>query len=427
MHFDEVRLDRVFREVKELVPLDGIELLTPSVVHGVVPQSSLESRPQQALRDSYLVSPAIRDDFVISMSSHAHGLEWCGMAGGISPDYTLLRPICDRRLIPFLRYALKCGPVVQQLSLFKTGIRMGLRLQWHKVRYCTIALPPAEYALRVVPLLDRETARIDALIKRKTLFIDLLREKRQALTTRAVTRGLDRRVPMQDSGVEWLGQVPQGWRVVRLRFAIAKFEQGWSPDCFAYAATKGEWGVLKAGCVNRGIFDPLENKALPPSLDPRLDIEVHDGDILMSRASGSPDLIGSVARATATEARLMLSDKTFRIKLDPMCDPDFFAMAMGSGPMREQIKLSISGAEGLANNLAQASIKDFFLALPSLDEQRAIWESIMADCNRTDLVLRKTEASLALLKERRAALITAAVTGQIDVFADQPAAEMEPA
>ena len=106
------RLDHLFYEVKDLVPLEQTELLTPSVVHGVVPQSTLGMRPQQALRDGYSVSPAQPNDFVISMSSHAYGIEHCGIRGGISPDYTLLRPKCDPRIVPYLRYALKSSWII---------------------------------------------------------------------------------------------------------------------------------------------------------------------------------------------------------------------------------------------------------------------------------------------------------------------------
>ncbi len=214
----EIRLDRLFDEVKDLIPLDGIELLTPSTVHGVVPQSSLGMRPQQALRDGYVVSRAQPGDFVISMSSHAHGLEYCGISGGISPDYTLLRPKCDPALIPFLRYALKSRPIIQQMGVFKTGVRMGLRLQWNKVRYCKIAIPNVQVACATANFLDNETGRIDSLIEKKSKFIDLLREKRTAMIAHAVTKGLDTAAPMASSEVKWLGKVPSSWKVTPLKY-----------------------------------------------------------------------------------------------------------------------------------------------------------------------------------------------------------------
>src|SRR5690606_14597250 len=146
---------------------------------------SLGMKPQQALRESYAVKKACPDDFVISMSSHAHGVEYCSLYGGISPDYTLLRPKCDPLLIPFLKYALKSKPIIHQLSAFKTGVRMGLRLQWNKVRYCKINIPPPGHGKIIAEFLDRKTTRIDTLIAKKTRFIELLKEKRQAVITKA--------------------------------------------------------------------------------------------------------------------------------------------------------------------------------------------------------------------------------------------------
>lgn len=188
---EDTRLDRIFSEVTNLVPLDGIDLLTPSVVHGVVPQSSLGMKPQQALRDGYKVNLAQPDDFVISLSSHAHGIEYCGMEGGISPDYTLLRPNCDKRLIPFLRYALKSKWIIFQMGAFKTGVRMGLRLTWNKVRYCKIGLPSPQLGEKIALYLDKETARVDGLIAKTNRSIELLKEKRSALITAAVTGKID--------------------------------------------------------------------------------------------------------------------------------------------------------------------------------------------------------------------------------------------
>jgi type I restriction enzyme S subunit len=278
-----------------------------------------------------------------------------------------------------------------------------------------VPIPPIEEQRAICDWINAETARIDALIEKKTSFIELLREKRQALITQAVTRGFDPHAQLKESGVRLLPLIPAHWSVTRLRFVIKAFEQGWSPECYAYPAGAGEWGVVKAGCVNRGVFDPEQNKRLPEEHAPREDIEIRPGDVLMSRASGSVELIGSVARTAATNARLMLSDKTFRLALQPEWDADFFVHAMQSSVVRDQILLAISGAEGLANNLAQASIKEFVVAQPPHSEQESIAAETTVRLSRLDKIVARTEASIRLLQERRAALITAAVTGQIDL------------
>jgi type I restriction enzyme, S subunit len=146
---------------------------------------------------------------------------------------------------------------------------------------------PLDEQRAIADYLDRETARLDALVATKERVLGLLAEKRRALITRAVTRGLNPRVPLRDSGIPWLGEVPAHWRVERLKFHMHWIEQGWSPICDSMPAQLEEWGVLKAGCVNGWDFDPNENKRLPDDTEPVLQYEVRNGDVLMSRANMS--------------------------------------------------------------------------------------------------------------------------------------------
>ncbi len=280
-----------------------------------------------------------------------------------------------------------------------------------------ICVPPLAEQQAIADLLDRETERLDALLAEKERLLELLAEKRRSLITRAVTRGLNPDVSLRDSSLSWLGEIPEHWRTLRLKFAVSGIDQGWSPQCDNFPAEEGQWGVLKTGCVNGGIFNPSENKRLPDDIEPLLEIEVKTGDVLMSRASGSVDLIGSVALVQGLpSARLLLSDKTYRLRLHSrIIDAEFFVLVMGSAVMRYQIKGVISGAEGLANNIAQSDIREFLLALPSLDEQRAIVAHIEAETKKLDALRAATEHTIKLLKERRAALIAAAVTGQLTV------------
>lgn len=278
-----------------------------------------------------------------------------------------------------------------------------------------LPFPPIDEQTAIATFLDRETAKIDALIAEQKKLINLLAEKRQATISHAVTRGLDPAATMKDSGVAWLGEVPKHWDVCAIRRVLANIEQGWSPECFNRQAEGNEWGVLKAGCVKGGAFNPGENKALPEALEPDPNIEVRDGDLLMSRASGSPSLVGSVAYVSEPPERLMLSDKIFRLHLSPAVLPPYFAMIFGSRYMRHQIKQAISGAEGLANNLPQSSLKSFAIAIPPIQEQAQLIAFIATELTKLDLLVSTTERSIKLLKERRSALIAAAVTGQIDV------------
>lgn len=280
-----------------------------------------------------------------------------------------------------------------------------------------VSLPPIDEQRAIAAFLDRQTAKIDALIAKKRELIAALYEKRSAIISHAVTKGLHPDAPMKDSGIEWLGEIPAGWEVVRLKFLLARIDSGFSPDCIDMPAGEGEWGVLKTGCVNGGVFHPEENKTLPIDVDPLPQLEVNIGDVLMSRANGSLDLIGSVALVDKLpKARLLLSDKTFRFRFRQQnCEPEFFVKVMGSSLGREQIKLAVSGAGGLANNIAKSSIMEMRITLPPVCEQREIIEFLRLETSHIAYLIAKAEETIERLQEYRAAIISAAVTGKIDV------------
>jgi len=218
----------------------------------------------------------------------------------------------------------------------------------------------------------------------------------------------------KDSGVAWLGEVPAHWGVCAVRRAVDRIEQGWSPECEATPADDDTWGVLKAGCLNNGFFDASENKTLPPGLAPMPEYEVCSGDVLMSRASGSPELVGSVALVKETRPKLMLSDKIFRIRLATEISPAHFVWMMSSRPTRSQIEQALSGGNGLANNLPQSVLLAFQLAVPPRQEQDAIASFLDRETAKIDALVAEQEQLITLLKEKRQAVISHAVTKGLD-------------
>jgi type I restriction enzyme S subunit len=161
-----------------------------------------------------------------------------------------------------------------------------------------MAIPPASEQINIATFLARETSRIDGLIAEQQQLIDRLHEKRQATISHAVTNGLNRDAPMKSSGIEWLGDVPAHWELTKIKFLTKSMEQGWSPQCEGSpVADDAEWGILKVGCVNEGIFDPSENKALPSHEVPIPSLAIVSDDVLISRAN-TRQLVGSAAVAT---------------------------------------------------------------------------------------------------------------------------------
>lgn len=330
----------------------------------------------------------------------------------VSPAYILASNDANRTCASYLRWAFRVFDV-QHMKTLGAGVRQTVNFE--DIGECRIALPIRPEQEEIATYLNHATSRIDALVAKKSRFAKLLREKRQATITHAVTKGLAAGVPHKNSGVEWLGQLPTHWKAMMLRRAVSSFQQGWSPECDGRPAEIGEWGVTKSGCVNGGTFREIENKALPVRLEPKPWLEIRNGDVLMSRASGSPSLIGSAAYVSNPRRGLMISDKIFRLEPTGQTDRKFLVYSLGSTLLRRQIEQAIGGAEGLANNLSQETIKELWLAQPPLDEQRQIVAHLDRATARIDTLIGKTERSIELLREHRTALITAAVTGKIDL------------
>jgi len=332
--------------------------------------------------------------------------------GVITSAYVCLSPCVD--LLPIFAYYYLHAADVQKV-FYSMGAGLRQSMGFDDLKRLPIAIPAKDEQQQIVDFLDANGKKVDRFIRAKRRLIALLHEQKQAVTHRAVTRGLDPDVPLKPSGVEWLGDVPEHWDVQRIKTLVKSIEQGVSPQAEALLADETSWGVLKAGCVNRGVFREDEHKRLPDGfvIDPRIVVRV--GDILVSRASGSPKLVGSVGRVRSLNRQLILSDKTFRLNLrDPQL-ADFVVAAMNALYFRIQVEQAISGAEGLANNLPLSSLKDFRLAIPPAAEATDIMRRLEIETKEIDRLIDTASHEISLTLEYRTRLVADVVTGKLDV------------
>lgn len=262
----------------------------------------------------------------------------------------------------------------------------------------------------IVSKLDRETARIDALIEKKTRFIELLREKRQALITHAVTKGLDSNVKMKDSGVEWLGEVPEHWGVKPLKLLV---KEG---STISYGIVQpGEpldEGVpfVQTTNMSSGDFEIESLQKTTPEIAASFPRSCLTGGevILGIRAS-----IGAAFVVPMHLAGVNLSRGVARIDCSSELSSRFLVAYLCSMAVDGYWQLAKQGST--FNEVSIATVKELPVPVPSREEQADIEGMLSNATARLDSILNKTERSIDLLKERRAALITAAVTGQIDL------------
>lgn len=325
-----------------------------------------------------------------------------------------LRPLCSNQVPRFFYYVLRAAA---DQGVFIAGSNPNTidHLTAVQLRHHRFPFPPGAEQRSIATFLDRETAKIDALIDRKQRLIELLQEKRTALITQAVTQGLDPEVEMKDSGVEWLGEIPAHWDVTALKHALHEIEQGWSPECESRQATDEEFAVLKVGCVNGWHFEPAEHKALPSDTEPRPEYEVREGDLLISRAN-TRELLGSMARVGPVRKRMLFSDKLYRVVVDEhKLDGEFLVRFISSRAGRFEFERDATGASGSMQNISQAAVRKLQVPRPPLMEQRAICCDLAKAQKQIELLERGVRKAVEKLREYRTALIAAAVTGKIDV------------
>jgi type I restriction enzyme, S subunit len=331
--------------------------------------------------------------------------------GVCSTEFLVLRPR-DELDARFLRYILLCPQVVSLIDSSTFGAKMP-RAGWDSIGSIRIPIPSKKDQRRIADYLAVETAEIDALVAEKDRMLALAEEKHGAVVARSVTRGLDSGVSLKPTGIGSLGDLPAHWDVERLKFHLVRLEQGWSPECDSFPAEDGEWGVLKVGAVNQWEFNPAENKRLPDELPPLLEYEIRPRDVLMSRAN-TTQLLGSVVFVREVDSRLLLCDKLYRLDIsEERLSREYAVAYLRSAPGRFRFEQEATGASNSMQNIGQDTVRNTWIPIPPLAEQSAIVAYLAAERGRTEKLTTMLRESILLLKERRSALITAAVTGQI--------------
>jgi type I restriction enzyme S subunit len=254
-------------------------------------------------------------------------------------------------------------------------------------------VPPVAQQLAIVYFLDRETAEIDAFIADQERLIELLVERRSAAIDGAIGSASGPRVQLRRLGV--VG------------------ESGTSVNGWNEPAESCEVGVLKTGAASKGYFDPAENKRVADFDLDRVTCPLRQGNLLVNRAN-TPDLVGSTAYVAHAPGNLYLSDKLWQVEF-ARASARFVHYWTRTREYRDQLRALSVGASQSMQNLAYGDFLSLLIPMPSAPEQDNIVGHLDALSIDMDISIADVRRAIALSRERRAALITAAVTGQIDV------------
>lgn len=280
-----------------------------------------------------------------------------------------------------------------------------------------LLVPNIDEQLAIANFLDHETTKIDHLIEKQQQLIELLKEKRQAVISHAVTKGLDPNVPMKDSGVEWLGEVPEHWTKSKL-VSVADGTKG----CFV----NGPFGsdllanelrdegvpvvyirdIKPTGYKRKSTVHVTEQKAR------QLEIcNVKVDDVIISKVGDPP---GDACLYPKGEPDAIVTQDVIRIRVDrSKFNPKFIVYLLNSDFGR--LVMDNISVEGTRKRVSLGDFKDTRFVFPPLEEQELIVENLNSACKSIDLIIARAIHGIGLIQERRTALISAAVTGKIDV------------
>jgi type I restriction enzyme, S subunit len=291
------------------------------------------------------------------------------------------------------------------------GLGSGLRqnLEWKDFKYLPCLVPPLPEQSAIVQFLDHADRRIRRYIRAKQKLITLLSEQKQAIIHRAVTRGLDPNVRLKPSGVEWLGDVPEHWEVIRFKFVAAKIV-----DCL-HATPKysesGEFPAIRTADIFPGMVHLTSARRIESDEYARWveRLEPKPGDILYSREG---ERFG-IAACVPDGARLCISQRmmVFRIRSD--YNPVFVMWLLNSRQAYAQACQDVMGAT--APHVNVSTIRNYFLALPTRDEQDSLVSEIENSTREFSSVITNAVSEIELLREYRTRLIADVVTGKLDV------------
>lgn len=325
--------------------------------------------------------------------------------------HTIIARPFERENSRFYAYLLDCKELRSQVRHAVKGVKV-FSITQAILRNLSIWLPSKDEQAQIAAFLDHETAKIDNLIEKQQQLIELLKEKRQAVISHAVTKGLNPDVPMKDSDVEWLGEIPEHWALWKFSHIAPILTCGVASTPTYVDAAEG-MPFLSAQNVK---FDKLH-------LDKYnfISVDLHK-QLTKNRRPLKGDLLVTRVGAGIGEACVIDTDMEFsiyvsltHIRLDPVLAHNRFIMYFFNSSYCHFLNYQGTVTGGGVGNLNVQNMKDYKIALPCIEEQKRIVSHLDLINKQFDILTSKAELGIKLMQERRTALISAAVTGKIDV------------
>jgi type I restriction enzyme S subunit len=398
---------RMFRNRRELAREED-QQLAASQKYGVVPQALMMelngSKVMLALNGISSFRHVEKNDFVISLRSFEGGVEHSEHEGCVSPAYTVLDSI-KRISHRFYRYLFKSRPFIAALQSTTDSLRDGKSITYQQFGMLPLVLPPVGEQAQIANFLEHEIAKIDILIDKQQLLIALLKEKRQALISHAVTKGLNPDAPMKDSGVEWLGEVPEHWEVSRAKYVSR---------IFIPQRNKPELNFNKG--VSWATMEDMKSRYILATAHRVEEIAAFNaGSKILPAGAVIASCVGSFGVTSINKIDVIINQQ-----LQAFMPEKIKAEYLSYLVMLSKTYFELIGTAATLVYVNQQGFENMPAVVPPQGEQAKIIDYVEAVFQQFENLIDKSTQAIAFMQERRTALISAAVTGKIDVRNWQP-------
>ena len=394
-HWYIFKSNKIFKQ-SNVRSYESDEQLTASQKYGVIPQSLYmkkeESKVVLALSGIDNFKHVDKNDFVISLRSFQGGIELCFYDGCVSPAYTVLKP---NKVInySFWSYLFKSTIYISVLNTAVDGIREGKTISYTNFGKIYINIPPLSEQAQIANYLDTETTRIDNLIAKQEKLIELLEEQRKSIISHAVTKGLNPNAPMKDSGVEWLGEVPESWVEQKIKFISKLINE----------KTSEKSNVIALENIESWTGKYIETESSFESDA----VKFKKNDVLFGK------LRPYLAKVYLVENQGEAVGDIYVLRPNKLIHPQFLKFFMLSEKFIDYVNSSTNGTKMPRANWDFIGCISIFL--PHIKVQHEIVEYLESAVLKIELIINKQISLIEKLKEYRSSIISHAVTGKIDV------------
>lgn len=328
--------------------------------------------------------------------------------GIITSAYITMRPK-NSKTAKFLYYLLHTFDVRKGFYGMGSGVRQGLN--YGEVKRLKIPFPVEDEQVAIANFLDNEIMRVDSIISEAKASIEEYKCWKASIIYEAVTKGLAPCVGMKDSGVEWIGDIPNSWDVLKLKYVIAFIESGVSVNASQSAAGEGKIGVLKTSSVSKYSFRPEENKEVNLDELGRVSCPVRANTIIVSRMN-TPELVGACGYVEQDYPNLFLPDRLWQVHFLNSVVVKYVWYYLSSNYIRNYYSSLSSGTSSSMQNISKGQFENARLLLPPPEVQRDIVKFLDKKCATLDSLVAEKESLIADLEAYKKSLIFEVVTGK---------------